>query len=84
MAADHPEAGRKRAPLARESNSHSLVVYAELPAVRHFARPRQWRRRRRLEPLIGFRGPVLEPISAGSEPGEQGTECITQSPGSPE
>lgn len=33
MAAHHPEAERKRAPLARESNSHSLVVYAELPAV---------------------------------------------------
>lgn len=41
--------------------------------IRHFARQRQWRRRRRLEPLIGFRGPVLEPISAGSEPGERGT-----------
>ncbi|XP_046495416.1 nuclear transcription factor Y subunit alpha isoform X2 [Equus quagga] len=41
--------------------------------VRHFARQRQWRRQRRLEPLIGFRGPVLEPISAGSEPGERGT-----------
>lgn len=42
--------------------------------IRHFARQRQWRRRRQLlEPLIGFRGPVLEPISAGSEPGERGT-----------
>uniref|UniRef100_A0AC11ERA0 Nuclear transcription factor Y subunit alpha n=1 Tax=Ovis aries TaxID=9940 RepID=A0AC11ERA0_SHEEP len=47
--------------------------------LRHFARQRQWRRQRRLEPLIGFRGPVLEPISAGSEPGERGTECIWQS-----
>lgn len=44
--------------------------------IRHFARQRQWRRRRRLEPLIGFRGPVLEPISAGSEPGERGTVSI--------
>nr|XP_025846952.1 uncharacterized protein LOC112914157 [Vulpes vulpes] len=37
---------------------------------------RQWRRQRRLEPLIGFRGPVLEPISAGSEPGERGTVSV--------
>lgn len=44
--------------------------------VRHFARQRQWRRQRRLEPLIGFRGPVLEPISAGSEPGERGTVSV--------
>ena len=44
--------------------------------LRHFARQRQWRRQRRLEPLIGFRGPVLEPISAGSEPGERGTVSV--------
>lgn len=44
--------------------------------VRHFARQRQWRRQRRLGPLIGFRSPVVEPISAGSEPGERGTVSV--------
>nr|KAF6462204.1 hypothetical protein HJG59_011262 [Molossus molossus] len=131
MAAHHPGATRKRAPLASYQHHHSLVMAAELPAVnnvkspaatracgrlrsapstrcgasperenweawsqrrlrggswrearfpfvrvRHFARQRQWRRQRRLEPLIGFRSPVVEPISAGSEPGERGTVSV--------
>lgn len=34
MAAHHPGAGRKQAPLASQPNSHSLVMAAELPVVK--------------------------------------------------
>lgn len=37
-----------------------------------------------MEALIGFRGPVAEPIRAGPEPGEQGTVSASSQYGAPE
>lgn len=37
-----------------------------------------------MEALIGFRGPVAEPISAGPEPGERGTVSASSQYGAPE
>lgn len=37
-----------------------------------------------MEALIGFRGPVAEPIRAGPEPGEQGTVSSSSQYGAPE
>ncbi|KAJ8779967.1 hypothetical protein J1605_012003 [Eschrichtius robustus] len=68
------EEGESKAFEPWEDIQENFLYYDEKLA--DILKQRQWRRQRRLEPLIGFRGPVLEPISAGSEPGERGTVSV--------